>query len=75
MHGAIAKEHDIRDQIFRDLFKNASQGWAASLFFTIEHQFDGDVGHLIRSHQGINGRHQGNDWCFIVPGRARDNTP
>ena len=75
MHGAITKEHDIGDQIISDLFKYACQGWATSLLFTVEDQFDGDIGHLVRSHQGINGGHQSNDGCFIVPGRARDNAP
>ena len=75
MHGAIAKEHDIGDQVIRDLCEDARQSWATPLLFTVEDQFDGNIRHLARCHQGINGGHQSNDWRFIVPGRARDNAP
>ena len=75
MHRAITKEHDVGDQVTRDLFKDARQRWATPLLFTIEDQFNGNIGHLVRRYQGINSGHQGNHRRFIIPGRARDNTP
>src|SRR6056297_229465 len=66
VHWPVTEQQYIGVKILAALFKNASQGGAATLFFTVQKQLDPYVGHSAGCDQGVNGGHQRNHRCLVI---------